>query len=80
MLNKMGAKITGAGTPVVQIEGVEELHPVTHRVVGDRIEAGNLYHRRRPHGRSESGVEVTGFNPINLGMVIKKLELMGSTH
>ena len=37
MLNEMGAKIVGAGTPVVTIEGVEELHPVTHRVVGDRI-------------------------------------------
>ena len=42
MLNEMGAKIVGAGTPVVTIEGVEELHPVTHCVVGDRIEAGTF--------------------------------------
>lgn len=42
MLNEMGAKIVGAGTPVVTIEGVDELHPVTHRVVGDRIEAGTF--------------------------------------
>ena len=76
MLNEMGAKITGAGTPVVQIEGVEELHPVTHRVVGDRIEAGTFITAAALMA-DESGVEVTGFNPINLGMVIKKLELMG---
>lgn len=76
MLNEMGAKIIGAGTPVVQIEGVEELHPVTHHVVGDRIEAGTFITAAALMA-DESGVEVTGFNPINLGMVIKKLELMG---
>ena len=42
MLNEMGAQIQGAGTPVVTVEGVNELHPVTHRVVGDRIEAGTF--------------------------------------
>ncbi len=42
MLNEMGAKISGAGTPLIEIEGVPELHPVSHRVVGDRIEAGTF--------------------------------------
>ncbi len=39
-LNKMGAKITGAGTDVVTIEGVEKLTGASHNIVCDRIEAG----------------------------------------
>ncbi len=39
-LIKMGAKITGAGTDVITIEGVERLSGATHNVVCDRIEAG----------------------------------------
>lgn len=76
MLNKMGAKITGAGTPVVTIEGVDELHPVEHHVVGDRIEAGTFLVAGAIMA-SEQGVEVTGFNPVHLGMVLRKMELMG---
>ncbi len=76
MLNEMGAKIVGAGTPVVTIEGVEELHPVTHRVVGDRIEAGTFIVAGALMA-DDRGVDVTGFCPIHLGMVLKKMELMG---
>lgn len=39
-LNKMGAKITGAGTDVITIEGVEKLSGTSHNIVCDRIEAG----------------------------------------
>jgi UDP-N-acetylglucosamine 1-carboxyvinyltransferase len=42
VLNKMGAKITGAGTGLVEIEGVESLHAVEHSIMSDRIEAGTL--------------------------------------
>ncbi len=42
VLNKMGANIQGAGTSVVTIEGVEELHPIEHAVIPDRIEAGTF--------------------------------------
>jgi UDP-N-acetylglucosamine 1-carboxyvinyltransferase len=38
----MGAKIEGAGTSVISIEGVDELSPASHRIVPDRIEAGTL--------------------------------------
>ena len=76
MLNEMGAKIVGAGSPVVQIEGVEELHPVTHRVIGDRIEAGTFIVAGALMAE-DGGIEVTGFNAAHLGMVIKKFELMG---
>ncbi len=40
LLNAMGAKITGAGTPQITIEGVEKLGAATHRVLPDRIETG----------------------------------------
>jgi UDP-N-acetylglucosamine 1-carboxyvinyltransferase len=41
-LNKMGAKIEGAGTDRIIVEGVRELHGVEHRVIPDRIEAGTF--------------------------------------
>jgi UDP-N-acetylglucosamine 1-carboxyvinyltransferase len=41
-LNKMGAKIRGAGTDVIKIEGVESLHGANHSVIPDRIEASTF--------------------------------------
>lgn len=41
-LNAMGARIEGAGSPTIEIEGVEGLHGATHRVIPDRIEAGTF--------------------------------------
>ena len=78
MLNEMGAHIEGAGTPVVTIEGVDELHPVTHRVIGDRIEAGTFI-VAGALAAGPAGIDVCGFNPHHLGMVLKKMELMGIT-
>ena len=40
LLIKMGAKISGAGTSTIKVEGVEYLHGVKHEVIPDRIEAG----------------------------------------
>lgn len=42
ILNKMGAKIHGAGTEVIRIEGVKKLHGVEYGIVQDRIEAGTF--------------------------------------
>lgn len=42
VLNKMGARIQGAGTPVIEIEGVDCLHAIEHTIIPDRIEAGTL--------------------------------------
>jgi len=42
VLNKMGAKIHGAGTSLIEIEGVESLQAVEHSIIPDRIEAGTL--------------------------------------
>lgn len=41
-LNKMGAKITGHGTSVIKVEGVQKLTPARHAIMPDRIEAGTL--------------------------------------
>jgi UDP-N-acetylglucosamine 1-carboxyvinyltransferase len=41
-LQAMGARIDGAGTSVIRIDGVDELRPATHSIVPDRIEAGTL--------------------------------------
>ena len=41
-LNKMGARISGAGSHLIQIEGVTELHGAEHTVISDRIETGTF--------------------------------------
>ncbi len=41
-LNKMGARITGIGSPRLTIEGVDQLHPIEYEVIPDRIEAGTF--------------------------------------
>ncbi|HHH28551.1 MAG TPA: UDP-N-acetylglucosamine 1-carboxyvinyltransferase [Polyangiaceae bacterium] len=40
VLNKMGARVSGAGTSIIQIEGKDELDPFDHAIISDRIEAG----------------------------------------
>ena len=42
VLNKMGAKIQGAGTPIITIEGVDDLQGIEHAIIPDRIEAGTF--------------------------------------
>jgi UDP-N-acetylglucosamine 1-carboxyvinyltransferase len=41
-LNKMGARVRGAGTDIVQIDGVDSLHGFSHEIIPDRIEAGSF--------------------------------------
>jgi UDP-N-acetylglucosamine 1-carboxyvinyltransferase len=42
VLNEMGARVQGAGTNILQIEGVDILHGTSHRIIPDRIEAGSF--------------------------------------
>jgi UDP-N-acetylglucosamine 1-carboxyvinyltransferase len=42
VLNKMGARVEGAGTPIIHIHGVDELAPFDHAIIADRIEAGTF--------------------------------------
>lgn len=73
-LNAMGADIEGAGTSLVRIRGVEELSPVEHRVVPDRLEAGTY----AVAGAITGGdVTVTGCLPDHLRMELTKLEASG---
>ncbi len=70
MLNAMGARIHGAGTDTIVIEGVDELQPVDHTVVGDRIEAGTYAVAAALAGGK---VTVGGIDPVHLRMVLAKL-------
>ena len=73
-LNKMGAKIKGAGTDTVKIEGVEKLHGVTHHVIPDRIEAGTfMVSAAITHGR----ILIKNMLPDHLKAVIAKLRECG---
>ena len=74
-LNAMGAKISGAGTPRIVIEGVERLSGCTHRVIADRIETGTfLVAAAMTGGR----VTTTGARPHTLDAVLGKLREAGA--
>ncbi|HEX9763281.1 MAG TPA: UDP-N-acetylglucosamine 1-carboxyvinyltransferase [Acidimicrobiia bacterium] len=66
----MGARIGGGGTSLVTIEGVEELSPVDHQVVADRLEAGTYGVAAAITG---GDVTVTGCQPRHLRMELRKL-------
>ena len=73
-LNKMGAKISGHGTSVIKITGVEKLVPARHKIMPDRIEAGTLLIA----GAITSGeVEVTNCQPQDLEALILKMRESG---
>ncbi len=73
-LNKMGAKIQGAGTSIIRIEGVETLHPIEHAILPDRIEAGTFL----VAGAVTNGdVFVKGARSEHLDAVIAKLKRSG---
>jgi len=75
-LNAMGAKIVGAGTDTIEIEGVDSLQGTTHNVVADRIEAGTFLIA----GIATRGsVTVNHVNPDLLPNFLEKLEEMGVT-
>src|SRR6516164_4306187 len=75
MLNAMGAKIQGAGTPTITIHGVAELKGTTHRVIPDRIEAGTFL----VAGAITKGeLEIIDSNPGHLTGVIEKLREAGA--
>src|SRR6266850_1521915 len=74
LLTAMGARIQGAGTDRIEIEGVTELGGATHRVLPDRIEAGTLI----VAGAITAGdVTVTDLVPDHLSALIAKLEECG---
>ena len=75
-LTGMGAKIRGAGTSTIRIEGVERLTGSGHRVVADRIEAGTYLVAAAMTGGS---VRLNGARPDHLEAVIAKLQDAGAS-
>ena len=73
-LNLMGARVHGAGTGRIVIEGVDELHSVEYTVIGDRIEAGTFIMTTAATG---GDVTVRGADPYHLKMELAKLREMG---
>lgn len=74
MLNKMGAKITGAGSKNIIIEGVEKLHGVKHSVIPDRIEAATYLIAA---AITKGEILLNNVTPEHLRAVIDKLKKCG---
>ena len=73
-LNAMGAKVRGAGTGTIRIEGVSKLYGTVHTVIPDRIEAGTFMVATAITG---GNVLIQGAVPEHLSSLIAKLEEMG---
>ena len=74
LLTKMGAKIRGAGTDTITIEGVEHLKGCTHEIIPDRIEAGTFLIMAAAAGER---VIIQNIIPQHLESLISKLKEMG---
>jgi len=73
-LNHMGARVRGAGTSRVEIEGVDELSPTTHRVVSDRVVAATFL---AAVGLAGGDVVVEDARSDHMDMLLRKLSAMG---
>ena len=73
-LKKMGATLTGVGSPIIRIRGTRDLRPVAHRVLPDRIVAGTYAMAGAITGGE---VSITGCEPSHLRMELAKLEAAG---
>jgi UDP-N-acetylglucosamine 1-carboxyvinyltransferase len=74
LLNKMGAKIEGAGTSTIRIQGVSKLHGAKHKIIPDRIEAGTFIIAGAITG---GDLLVSGCDPKHLTSVLDKLQECG---
>jgi UDP-N-acetylglucosamine 1-carboxyvinyltransferase len=74
LLVKMGAKIEGAGTPTIRVQGVECLHGATHTIIPDRIETGTFLVAGAIAGGE---ILLTHCEPPHLAAVINKLRECG---
>ncbi len=74
LLNQMGAKIEGAGTPTIRVKGVSKLKGAKHRIIPDRIEAGTFIIAGAMTG---GDLNVAGCDPSHLGALLGKLHEVG---
>jgi len=74
LLNKMGAKIQGAGTPTIHVKGVTKLKGAKHRIIPDRIEAGTFLIAGALTG---GDLNIAGCDAAHLDAVLSKLSETG---
>lgn len=74
LLNKMGARVLGAGTPTIQIQGVESLGAAQHTIIPDRVETGTFIAAAALTGGE---LEIRDCLPSHSSTVIKKLREIG---
>jgi UDP-N-acetylglucosamine 1-carboxyvinyltransferase len=74
LLNKMGARIEGAGTATIRIKGVSKLKGAKHRIIPDRIEAGTFLIAGAMTG---GDLNIAGCDPAHLGAILGKLKEVG---
>ena len=75
-LNRMGARITGAGTPVIKITGVDALTPTSFTIIPDRIETGTFMVAA---GVTRGNIKIAGCEPNHLRAIINKVQQAGIT-
>lgn len=75
-LNSMGANIMGAGTSVIKIHGVKDLHGTTYSIIPDQIEAGTYMAAAAATG---GDVTITNVTPKHLESITARLRQMGAT-
>ena len=73
-LNKMGAKVYGAGTNIIRIKGVNSLNDVSYKIMPDRIEAATFLIAGAITGGS---VKINKVNPEDINVVLSKLKETG---
>jgi UDP-N-acetylglucosamine 1-carboxyvinyltransferase len=74
LLNKMGAKIEGAGTATIRVKGVSKLKGAKHRIIPDRIEAGTFIIAGAMTG---GDLNIAGCDPAHLDALLSKLKEVG---
>jgi UDP-N-acetylglucosamine 1-carboxyvinyltransferase len=74
MLGRMGARVSGQGTDVIEIEGTDSLRGAEVSVIGDRIEAGTF---AMIAAATRGDITIEGFNPHHLGRFIEIMHQMG---
>lgn len=74
LLTQMGAHIEGAGTATITIEGVDHLHPTSHRTVGDRVVGGTWAYAA---AITRGSVRVEGVDPAFLTAPLERLSSAG---
>ena len=75
MLSEMGAKISGAGSNTITVEGVPRLDPIRHEVIGDRIVAGTWAYAA---AITQADITVGGIDPSFLHLVLEKVKGAGA--